>query len=146
MSDSPSRLPARPSLEQLHKQAKDLLREYRGGDNCAALERFRAAKGRRQPKPPLADAQFVIAREHGFDTWAKLKRHIEATRPPGMDQFERLARDLAAVYTSGDAMAIREINGNYGTSFPWSRDLLEMQRTLTTWFASDARTGGSRLG
>src|ERR1700722_530260 len=123
MSDSPSRLPARPSLEQLHKQAKDLLRQYRAAES-AASERFRAAGP--HPGDPglprdvtLAGAQFVIAREYGFETWAKLKHHIEGLRPPGMQQYERLAKDLAAVYASGDARALREVNWNYGTSFAW---------------------------
>jgi ankyrin repeat protein len=31
----------------------------------------------------LADAQFVIAREHGFASWAKLKRHVLAVERPG---------------------------------------------------------------
>jgi hypothetical protein len=47
MSDFPSGLPARPSLEQLRKRAKDLLRAARVGDS-AALERFRAAGVRRR--------------------------------------------------------------------------------------------------
>lgn len=122
MSDSPSRLPARSSLEQLHKQAKDLLRQCRAGES-AALPRDAA----------LAGAQFVIAREYGFETWAKLKHHIEALRPPGLEQFERLAKDLAAAYTSGDAMAIREVNWNYGTSFAWDRQpiaLADAQRMV----------------
>ena len=67
MPEFASRLPARPSPEQLRKQAKDLLREDRAGDTAVA-ERFRAVT-----KPPadpgvihaatLADAQFVLARE-----------------------------------------------------------------------------------
>ena len=123
MSDSPSRLPARPSLEQLHKQAKDLLRQYRAAES-AASERFRAAGPHPgdpglPPDVTLAGAQFVIAREYGFETWAKLKHHIEGLRPPGMQQYERLAKDLAAVYASGDARALREVNWNYGTSFAW---------------------------
>ena len=101
MSDSPSHLPARTSLEQLHKQAKELLREYRAGEN-AALERFRAAAALPGADPSrnaaLADAQFVIAREYGFESWAKLKHHVETLRPSGMAQFERLAKDLAAAY------------------------------------------------
>ena len=47
MSEFVSRLPARPSLEQLRKQAKDLLRDYRTGD-IAVAERFRAVA-----KPPI---------------------------------------------------------------------------------------------
>ena len=26
---------------------------------------------------PLADAQLVLAREYGFDSWARLKQHVE---------------------------------------------------------------------
>jgi hypothetical protein len=64
MSDVVRRLPARPSLEQLHKQAKELLRKYRAG----------------QESMTLADAQFALAREYGFESWAKLKHHVEAMR------------------------------------------------------------------
>jgi hypothetical protein len=149
MPASASPLPARPSLEQLHKQAKELLRGYRAGES-APLERFRAASPRPgDPALPhdvaLADAQFVIAREYGFESWAKLKHHIEAMRPSGVGHYEGLAKDLAAAYTSGDAVAIREVNWNYGTSFAWDHEPLEMQRRLTTWFASDTRTADLAL-
>lgn len=79
-------LPARPNLEQLRKQAKDLLKSARAGDP-AALRRWRenlTASGPGQLS--LADAQCVIAREHGFATWARLKDHVHAilleTRDP----------------------------------------------------------------
>jgi hypothetical protein len=32
------RLPKQPSLEQLRKQAKELLQQYRGGDSAAVAE------------------------------------------------------------------------------------------------------------
>jgi len=73
-----ARLPARPSVPQLHKQAKDLLREFRSG-NTSAFERFRApAYGN---AVNLAGAQYVLAREYGFESWAKLKHHVEAIQP-----------------------------------------------------------------
>ena len=50
-------LPARPSLTQLKKQAKDLLRS-----GAAAS---------------TTDAQFEIARRYGFASWPKLKAHVE---------------------------------------------------------------------
>src|SRR6202035_5004069 len=103
MSETSTPLPANPSLEQLHKQAKDRLRELRDAGQADAK---------------LADVQFAIAREYGFETWTKLKRHIEALRPPGIEPFERLANDLAAAYTSGDEKIVREINANFGTDFP----------------------------
>jgi hypothetical protein len=144
MSDSTSRLPARPSLEQLSKQAKELVRQYRAGER-AALDRFRAAGSRWQTsgvslEMTLADAQFVIAREFGFATWAELKHHIHMVRPPGIEQFEQLAQVLAEAYVAGDAAAIRDLNSNYATSFVWEHKVLDMQRRLPRWFASDRRT------
>jgi hypothetical protein len=136
MSDSTSRLPARPSLEQLSRQAKELLKQHRAGEPGAA-DRFRAAKAQ---SVSLSDAQFVIARELGFETWAALKHHIEEIRPPGIEQFEQLARMLADAYFSGDVESIRAINRQHGLSFVWERQALDMQRRLPGWFASQSRT------
>ena len=85
MSDHSS-LPARPSLEQLRKQAKDLTRDYRAGDS-AALTRLRAHKSNisettGEHPATLADAQHCLAREYGFESWPKLKRHVLLTQRP----------------------------------------------------------------
>lgn len=134
MSDS-SRLPANPSFEQLQKLAKELLKQYRAGDS-AAMQRL-AGQGE---SPTLADAQFVIAREHGFESWAKLKRHIESLDSIDLEQFKKLARDVAAAYSGGDAQAIRELNWNLGTWFVHDYDPEKMKRRLSTWYASESRT------
>ena len=77
MSESVSpRLPARPSLEQLRNQAKDLLRACRRGD-ADALERLRRHKPQ-ATDPSLSDAQFALARELGFESWPALVHKIEA--------------------------------------------------------------------
>jgi hypothetical protein len=125
MSDSFSRLPARPSLEQLSKRAKDLLRRCRAGEDHTL-----------RPDATLADAQFAIAREYGFQTWAKLKQHVESIRPAGLKQFEDLAQRLAEAYSSGDSNAIRNINWSCATSFVWEHEAIDMQRRLPRWFAS----------
>ncbi|MEP6621602.1 MAG: ankyrin repeat domain-containing protein, partial [bacterium] len=93
-------LPLGADLEQQKKQAKELLRAFESGD-AEAQSRIRA----RLPDKPhlaLADAQFVLAREYGFENWAALKQHIVArsdvTRSPQEqmhDAFQR--RDAAAV-------------------------------------------------
>jgi len=75
MPDPTRSLPSHPSLEQQKKQAKELLRLVRAGDS-AALERIR----RHLPdkaRLSLADAQFVLAREYGFQSWTALAAHIE---------------------------------------------------------------------
>jgi hypothetical protein len=120
MSDFPARLPARPSLEQLRKRAKDLLRAYRAGQPDAA-QRFRDAGARlggpgRADGPTLVDAQFVLAREHGFESWAKLVHHIKATRSPGrLDLFEQLSEDFVLAWRD-DADALQRLNGHFGTT------------------------------
>ena len=70
-------LPARPDLEQLKRQAKDLLADARQG-NHAALARLDGNTTAR-----LADAQFAIAREHGFASWARIRRAVLAASPEG---------------------------------------------------------------
>jgi len=71
-------LPAKPNLEHLKNQAKELLRSFQQGD-AAAKERFAslsvsaAAAG-----PKLADALHAVACEYGFTSWPKLKEHVES--------------------------------------------------------------------
>ncbi|HZP07024.1 MAG TPA: hypothetical protein VFB43_19145 [Terracidiphilus sp.] len=76
-------LPDFPNLEQYRKQAKELLRDARTGKPSA-----RARISRHHPRfhnfaldqsliLTLADAQLVLAREHGYSSWAEFARHIE---------------------------------------------------------------------
>ena len=106
MSDFAVSLPERPSLEQLRKQAKELLGQMRLGDQ-AAIERLRKFKPD-VSKPILADAQFVIAREYGFESWPRLVHYLQ--QPPSLDQHRRIAADMFAVYNSGDPKAARRLN------------------------------------
>ena len=105
MSDSTSR---RLSLEQLRKQAKELLRELRNGDP-AATERLNKYK-QNVSDPILAHAQFVLAREHGFESWPRLVHHIHAAQVPELKQHQRIAEDLVAVYNSANQEAATRLN------------------------------------
>ena len=60
------------NLEQLRKQAKELVRAARSGD-ADALARL---DGR---EPILARAQLVVAREHGYASWPSLVVAVEAS-------------------------------------------------------------------
>jgi len=79
----PKSLPTSPSIENLRNRAKTLLRQLRAGDPDAAA-RFReshpdhadAADRDIATETGLSDAQWVIAREYGFESWAKLKDHV----------------------------------------------------------------------
>ena len=81
----PHSLPARPNLEQLKNQAKDLLKAYRAGQP-SAIARFRESMPRLfgavndRPDPPsvsLRDAQRVVAAEYGFADWSQMHAHIQ---------------------------------------------------------------------
>ena len=71
------RLPRNPNLEQLRKQAKDLLEQYRSGDPAAVAE---VKRFERRPDPEtfaLNDAQRVLARAYGYESWPKLKAFVD---------------------------------------------------------------------
>lgn len=71
-------LPAKPNLEHLKEQAKELLRRVQQAD-AAALALFRSHVSFSAPTSlKLADAQHAIARDYGFSTWTKLKEHVES--------------------------------------------------------------------
>jgi len=66
-----------PDLEQLRRQAKELLEAFRAGQADASNEvnaRFRNAD---RATFALHDAQLVLARSYGFDTWPKLKAYVD---------------------------------------------------------------------
>lgn len=99
-------LPPRPHAEYYKKQAKALLKSLRASDP-GALARVRAFHPRpsalRGPETigagfTLSDAQLVVAREHGFESWPKLAAHIEAVR--------RLDSSVAAFESAVDAIAL----------------------------------------
>jgi hypothetical protein len=79
------RLPSNPNLDHLKYQAKDLLRERSALSALAAQRirefhpRFRRAMDKEifDAQFRVSDAQVTIAREYGFPSWARLKRHIE---------------------------------------------------------------------
>src|ERR1700726_4126322 len=87
------RLPSNPNLDHLKYQAKDLLKE-RSARSPGVAHRIREFHPRFRrttdaeifdAKFSLSDAQLTIAREYGFPSWARLKRHIE--KPALSDQL-----------------------------------------------------------
>ncbi|HXJ11125.1 MAG TPA: ankyrin repeat domain-containing protein [Candidatus Limnocylindrales bacterium] len=86
-------LPSNPNLAHLKYQAKDLLKAHAACDQRAAqrLREFHPRFPRAADDEifaaglSLSDAQLAIAREYGFQSWARLKRHIE--KPTLSDQL-----------------------------------------------------------
>src|SRR3954453_5241784 len=83
-------LPSHPHLGYYKKLAKDLLKAHASADPAALhnwakqllsadqIERIRSAKFEK-----LADAQFLIARAHGFASWPKFARHVDELQHDG---------------------------------------------------------------
>jgi len=78
-------LSARPDVQQYKKQAKELLKSHAAAD-ADALARFAQHHPRFENKSQqeiararvaLTDAQLVLAREHGFESWPKFFKQIE---------------------------------------------------------------------
>ena len=95
----PRALPSQPNLDQLKRQAKELLRAVEAGE--AEAEALVQAHHRNVDRSAFAlhDAQLVLARSYGFDSWPKLKAYVDGAT---------VAR-LADAITSGDVSTVRSM-------------------------------------
>lgn len=109
-------LPARPDPGQYRKQAKELVKAVRSGSaDAAVLARIRTyhphpshlGDEAQLSKFALADAQIVIAREHGIESWPKFVREIE--RRSGGASRERVWKLAERAVIAGDAAAIERL-------------------------------------
>jgi len=71
------RLPPHPNLGQLRKQAKELLEQYHLGDPSAVAEIQKFESSPDSTTFALNDAQRVLARAYGFESWPKLKAFVD---------------------------------------------------------------------
>jgi ankyrin repeat protein len=117
MSRAPQ-LPPDANLRQLRNQAKDLCRACRDGDPIA-IQRIRrthpsfsglADTKMAAPDIALADAQLVIARELGFDSWPKLKKHLESLSQPPKNMHELVTEDDMEVMRNAVAQDPKSVN------------------------------------
>ena len=101
--------PAHPNLEQYRKQAKEFLKAYQDADMKAMVRvrrnhpRFRKLNETEFRSLPfvLADAQLVIAREHGFESWPKFVQ--------GMEDLERKDSQFSIFESAADAIVTGDI-------------------------------------
>ena len=94
-----------PSLDALHRAARELERAHRTGDPVA-LERV--TPFRPDPGKPLKDAgaQMVVAREHGFPSWVKLRSYVERADANGESMEHAFHTDME--YYEGRADGLLE--------------------------------------
>ena len=112
-------LPAHPSLDHLKKQAKRLLKSANANDPHALAQVGPYFGDPSQIK--LQQAQLVIAREYGFSSWTKLKRHIESGAGAEETTEQRTNRflDLACIHYAPDP------NGRSAAEFEQAAALLD---------------------
>jgi ankyrin repeat protein len=127
------------NLEQLRKQAKDLLRDYRSG---APTARQRLV-ARAEPVK-LADAQLVVAREHGFPSWPKLRAYVDRVTEHGpalrhafeeaVDYYAERADGLLASARDGTAEAVA-VFGRWDAPLtkPGARAVIAREHGFDTW-------------
>ena len=86
-------LPVRPNVEQLKHQAKDLLRDLRGGDAEAAADFAEFHPGKAAAAhAKLADAQLVLARSYGAASWPRLMQSWEIVDAIWDDDIARVRK------------------------------------------------------
>ena len=111
----PRQLPPRANLEQLKKQAKSLLKRKEASEPESlsrireSLPRLSKLSDQQLTASPfsLADAQFVIAHEYGFASWAKLQSHVKMLEEAGTTAgIVALLRDAAG---KGDLLRLNKL-------------------------------------
>lgn len=95
------KLRGHPDLDQLKRQAKELLAAFLASDASASAEVKAHDRGADRSKFALHDAQLVLARSYGFDSWPKLKAYVDGAT----------ARHLAEFISTGDDSQVRCSSG-----------------------------------
>jgi len=113
-----SKLPARPSLESLRKQAKKLARDIAAGD-AGAIDRARAQLPKAGLPLSQRDAQLVLAREYGFPGWQDLVKEVKQRQGRGL---EWAAAEAHRIIHDNNIERLRQLLAEYPALLSWRRD------------------------
>ena len=91
------RMRQHPDLEQLKRRSKELLAAFRAADAAAVNEVTAFYDDPQHATFALHDAQLVIARSYGFDSWPKLKAYVDGVT----------IRRLVEAVSNGDIERVR---------------------------------------
>lgn len=129
-------LPDHPDLDQLRRQAKNLLADWRAGrPESFDLLVVHHPQHRTRPADPsalrLADAQLVIARRHGLRSWAALRDEVELRQLSLRQRAQRMVQH-----------AISTTPGSGGTPLRVAMQLLDRDPKLASFDAYTALVAG----
>lgn len=140
-------LPAHPDIEQARRQAKELLRAVRAGDE-AALARLAAVEA----PLTLAGAQLALARELGLSSWAALAREIHARNSAIPEHVVRFLSSSVNMQIGSAARMLHEDPALAQSGFPAAvvlgdvaRVAIELHRDPGAATRIDAGTGWTAL-
>ncbi len=118
------RLPVRPDPEQLHRQARELLRAIRAGDAPAIAElREHHPKSIDPSAAKLADAQLVLARSYHASSWPRLVHAVQLADAIWRDDGDR----VRALITRNPALIHEDVliraDSNWGPPMTFAANL-----------------------
>jgi Family of unknown function (DUF5990)/Domain of unknown function (DUF5655) len=137
-----SALPARPDLDQLRRQARQLLRDAAAHDE-QALGRIRAVS----QKQTLSAAQLAIAREHGFPSWPKLRAEVlrrqvgtepDAATETAPKSWQEMREWCASLLESRTGQSVAAWNERIAAGAPENR---ADEPALRKWLSDEGVTG-----
>ena len=141
------RLPVRPDLEQLQRQAKDLLSAIHAGDTSAIAElRERKPEAVDPAAAKLADAQLVLARSYGTQSWTRLVHAVRLADAIWRDDAET----VRALVTGNSALIHEHVlirsDSNWGPPMTFAANLGRDQiiRMLHALGATDHEAAAGR--
>src|SRR5688572_25827606 len=118
------RLPVRPDLEQLQRQAKELLRAIHAGDAHAIAElREHHPEATDPTAAKLADAQLVLARSYRASSWTRLVHAVKLAEAIWRDDPET----VRALITNNSALVKEHVlirtDSNWGPPLTYAANL-----------------------
>ena len=141
------RLPVRPDLEQLHRQAKELLRSIHAGD-AEAISELRD----RHPEPidpanaKLADAQLVLARSYEASSWTRLVHAVRLADAIWRDDID----EVRTLITQNPVLVREDVlirtDSNWGPPMTYAANLGRnaIIRLLHSHGATDLKSAAGR--
>ena len=141
------RLPVRPDPDQLHRQAKDLLRAIHAGDAEAIAElREQHPDAIDPPAAKLADAQLVLARSYQASSWTRLAHAVQFADAIWRDDLD----SVRALITRNPALIHEEVlirrDSNWGPPMTYAANLGRDRiiRFLHSQGATDLKSAAGR--
>jgi Ankyrin repeat len=118
------RLPVRPDLEQLHRQAKELHRAIDAGDADAIAElREHHPESIDSSAAKLADAQLVLARSYSASSWTRLVQAVQLAEAIWRDDSDEV---LALITRNSDLIhehVLIRTDSNWGPPMTYAANL-----------------------